>query len=95
MNNPVMNGYKMTNLGSIGVIVIEYDERQHGSSKTDGIRMELIQSHFESIDLDVFIIRVDDDNQSIVEAVGKISEIIHSDCIGSILYNDKSYKYMS
>ena len=82
-------------LGSIGVIVIEYDERQHGSSKTDGIRMELIQNHFESIDLDVFIIRVDDATQSIVEAVGKISEIIHSDCIGSILYNDKSYKYIN
>ena len=57
--------------------------------------MELIQRHFESIDLDVFIVRVNDSNQSIVEGVGKISEIIHSDCIGSILYNDKSCKYMN
>lgn len=92
------NGFNIDGviLGSIGVIVIEYDERQHDSSKTDGTRMRIIQSHFESIDYsDVFIIRVNDSNQSIVEAVGKISEIIHSDCIGSILYNDKSYKYIT
>ena len=81
-------------IGGTGVIIIEYNERQHKSNSCrDYLRMQKIKEHFESIDLDVFVVCVDDSSDGIVDSVKKISELIHSDCIGNVLYNDKSKDY--
>ena len=82
-------------IGGTGVIIIEYNERQHKSNMdNDSVRMKKITDYFESIDLDVFVVNVDDSSEGIIKSVEKISELIHSDCIGNVLYVDQSKKYI-
>lgn len=75
-------------IGSYGAILIEYDERHHKYSSEDDERrtIEIVEFMHSSGIEDIEIIRVEDTHSGIIDAITRISNLIHTDFVSPVSY---------